>query len=145
MTHPSQQPSAPGEKRVQLDLKQSSRHAVQTSTLSALELRRQIAAKVDVLGNIMKLARGEIPDEWIKNGRITDTEGNLSEGNRLTLGRIIEANYKLLDRILPSLKSIEITDNPDDKVADYELSRQRFLKLLESRLAAEDPGSKAIQ
>jgi hypothetical protein len=145
MTHPSQQPSAPGEKRVQLDLKQSSRHAVQTSTLSALELRRQIAAKVDVLGNIMKLARGEIPDEWIKNGRITDEEGNLSDGNRLTLGRIIEANYKLLDRILPSLKSIEITDNPDDKVADYELSRQRFLKLLESRLAAEDPGSKAIQ
>lgn len=145
MTHPSHQPDPPGENRVILDVKQSSRAIVKTSTLSALELRRQIAAKVDVLGNIMKLAKGEIPDEWIKNGRITDGDGNLTDGNRLTLGRIIEANYKLLDRILPSLKSIEITDNPDDKVADYELSRQRFLKLLESRLAAEDPGSKAIQ
>lgn len=143
MTHPSHQPEAPGENRVILDVKQSSRAIVKQSTLSALELRRQIAAKVDVLGNIMKLARGEIPDEWIKNGHLTDDDGNLVD--RLTMARIIEANYKLLDRILPSLKSIEITDNPDDKVADYELSRQRFLKLLESRLAAEDPGSKAIQ
>ena len=145
MTHPSKQPGPPGANRVELNVKQTSRSAVTTSTLSALELRRQIAARVDVLGNIIALAGGKIPDEWIKNGNLTDEDGNLKDGNRLTLGRVIEANYKLLDRILPPLKALEIHDNPDEKVADYEGQRHRFLSLLERRLAAEDPGSKTIQ
>ena len=145
MTHPSKHPGPPGANRVELNVKQTSRSAVTTSTLSALELRRQIAARVDVLGNIIALAGGKIPDEWIKNGNLTDEDGNLKDGNRLTLGRVIEANYKLLDRILPQLKALEIHDNPDEKVADYEGQRHRFLSLLERRLAAEDPGSKTIQ
>lgn len=145
MTNPAHQPDPPGKNRVVLDVKQSSRATVKTSTLSALELRRQIAAKVDVLGNIIQLAGGKIPDEWIANGNLTDEDGNLKDGNRLTLGRVIEANYKLLDRILPQLKALEIHDNPDEKVADYEGQRHRFLALLERRLAAEDPGSTSVQ
>lgn len=104
------------------------------TTLSNIELRKQIASKVDVLGNIIAVAKGVVPGDWKEN----DVD---PESLNLTLKEVLDANYQLLDRILPKLKSVEISTDENDKTAEYDQTRQKFLSLLSRQIDAAAKGS----
>lgn len=91
-----------------------------TASLRTIELRRQIAMQVDPLKKIMRVANGM---------RVRGMK------RRPTEDEIIDANYKLLDKFLPDLKAMELSENPD---APLGAGKADLVAALMKRLGEDD-------
>ena len=91
-----------------------------SATIRTIELRRQIALEVNPLRKIMRIASGQ---------RIIGLR------RRPDADEILAANYKLLDKFLPDLKSVELSEDPDRPLR----SKAEMVKEIMDILQADEP------